>query len=297
MAPPMTGPPDIAGAEHRFAEIETADAGRLRVHYAEAGSGPPLMLLHGWPQHFWCWRRVVPLLAADFRLICPDLRGFGWTDAPGRGYDNETFAADTVALLDALDIERAGVVGHDWGGFTGFVISLRHPDRVDGLLALSTPVPWVRLTPSVAAASWRSWYAWGIAGVGEQALRRRPGFAGLILRHGVPDHVIAEQEAAVYADRLREPARARASQLLYRSYLRLGGEIAGRRPYASMRLTVPARLLLGRGDQAVRPALVSGWQQHADDMAVELLEGCGHFLPEERPELVARRAADLFSRA
>jgi pimeloyl-ACP methyl ester carboxylesterase len=84
----VSAPPEIEGAEHRHVQIETADAGRLRVHLAEAGSGPTLLLLHGWPQHFWCWRRVVPQLAGDFRLVCPDLRGFGWTDAPGRGYDN-----------------------------------------------------------------------------------------------------------------------------------------------------------------------------------------------------------------
>ena len=158
----MTAPPDIPGAEHRFAEIDTADAGRLRVHYAEAGDGPPLLLLHGWPQHFWCWRRVVPELAGDFRLICPDLRGFGWTDAPGRGYDNETFAADAVALLDALGLDRVGVIGHDWGGFTSLLLALQHPERVNALVAVSTPIPWLKSSPRLAASMWRTWYAWAL---------------------------------------------------------------------------------------------------------------------------------------
>jgi pimeloyl-ACP methyl ester carboxylesterase len=290
----VSDPPDIPGAEHRHAVIQTADAGRLRVHYAEAGSGPPLLLLHGWPQHFWCWRRVVPLLAGDFRLICPDLRGFGWTDAPGRGYDNETFAADAIALLDALGIERAGVIGHDWGGFTGFLIALRHPERVTGLLAISTPVPWVRLTPRVAAASWRSWYAWGLATVGREAVVRRPGAVRLMLRRGAPDEAIDEREAEVYAERLREPGRAEATQLLYRSYVRSVLALGARR-YDGLCLTVPARLVVGRADQAVPEAVVRGFEGHADDMAVELVEG-GHFLPEERPDLVGERAAALFAR-
>ena len=75
-----------------------------------------MLLLHGWPQHAWCWRHVIPLLADDHRLIAPDLRGFGWSDCPAGGYDPATFAADAVALLDALGVERAHVIGHDWGG-------------------------------------------------------------------------------------------------------------------------------------------------------------------------------------
>lgn len=289
----MTAPPEIAGAEHRFVEIETADAGRLRVHLAEAGSGPPLLLLHGWPQHSWCWRRVVPQLAGDFRLICPDLRGFGWTDAPGRGYDNETFAADAVALLDALELERVGVIGHDWGGFSSFLLALRHPERVNALLALSTPIPWLRPSPRLLASTWRTWYAWALATIGREAVARRPGAVRLMLRRGAPDEAIDEQEAEVYAERLREPARAEATQLLYRGYV--SSVLALRaRSYEGLRLTVPTRLLVGRRDQAVPEVVVEGFEPHADDMALELVDGCGHFLPEERPDLVVHHARELF---
>lgn len=289
----MTAPPDLPGAEHRFAEIDTLDSGRLRVHYAEAGEGPPLLLLHGWPQHFWCWRRVVPLLADDFRLICPDLRGFGWTDAPGLGYDNETFAADAVALLDALGLERVGVVGHDWGGFTGFLIALHHPRRVSRLLALSTPIPWLRPSLGLAAATWRTWYAWLLAVIGREAVARRPGLVRLMLRHGTPDDAIDERAAEVYAAPLREPARARATQLLYRSYVRSALAMSTGGPYEELRLTLPTRLLLGRDDQAIPDVLVRGFEPHADDMTVELVDA-GHFLPEERPDLVTRHARELF---
>lgn len=289
----MTAPPDIDGAEHRHVQIETADAGALGVHYAEAGDGPPLLLLHGWPQHFWCWRRVVPQLAQDFRLICPDLRGFGWSDAPGRGYDPGTFAADAVALLDALDLERVGVIGHDWGGMAGFVLALRQPARASGLVALGAPSPWVRPSPRVLAASWRTFYAWVLAAVGRPAVARRPGAASLILRHGAPDTVIDEEDAEVYAQPLREPARADASQQLYRSYVRSVLALGSGR-YQGLRLTVPTRLVVGRRDQAVPEAVVQGFEPHADDMALELVDGAGHFLPEERPDVVVRHVRDLF---
>jgi pimeloyl-ACP methyl ester carboxylesterase len=289
----VSSPPEIEGAEHRYEQIETADAGRLRVHFAEAGSGQPLLLLHGWPQHFWCWRRVVPPLAGDFRMICPDLRGFGWTDAPGRGYDNETFAADAVALLDALELERVGVIGHDWGGFSSFLLALRHPERVNALLAVSTPIPWLRPSPRVLASTWRTWYAWALAGIGREAVTRRPGAVRLMLRRGAPDEAIDEQEAEVYAERLREPARAEATQLLYRSYV---SSILTRRArsYGGVRLRVPTRLLVGRRDQVVPEVVVQGFEPHADDMALELVEGCGHFLPEERADLVVQHARELF---
>jgi pimeloyl-ACP methyl ester carboxylesterase len=290
----MTAPPDIAGAEHRFAEIETSDVGRLRVHYAEAGDGPPLLLLHGWPQHFWCWRRVVPELAGEFRLICPDLRGFGWTDAPGRGYDSETFAADAVALLDALELEQVGVVGHDWGGFASILVALKHPERMCGLLAVSTPIPWLRPSPRLTAATWRTWYAWVLAAIGREAVRRRPGAVHLMLRHGAPDEAIDEREAETYAQPLREPARAEATQLLYRAYLRSLATLA-ERPYEGLRLTTPTRLVLGRGDQAIPEVTVRGFEPHADDMALEIVDGCGHFVPEERPDVVVRHARELFA--
>jgi pimeloyl-ACP methyl ester carboxylesterase len=286
-------PPEIPGAQHRFAEIETADAGRLRVHYAEAGDGPPLVLLHGWPQHFWCWRRVVPELAGAHRVICPDLRGFGWTDAPGRGYDNETFAADAVALLDALELERVGVIGHDWGGFTSFLIALMHPERVNGLLVVSAPIPWVKPSPRVMAEMWRSWYAWALAAMGREAVRRNPGAIRLMLRHGVPDSAIDEREAEIYAAPLRQPAQAEATQLLYRYYLRSLLSL-GERPYDGLRLTTPTRLVLGRDDPVLPEVTVQGFEPHADDMKIELVDGCGHFVPEERPDVILRNVRDLF---
>ena len=117
------------------------------------------MLLHGWPQHWYEWRHQIPVLAEHYRVICPDLRGFGWSDAPPGGYDKETLAADVVNLLDALGLDRVKLIGHDWGGWVGFLLCIdppragralpraQHPaalgqDRpahVRGLLALLVP--------------------------------------------------------------------------------------------------------------------------------------------------------------
>ena len=126
--------PHIDGVTHRF-----VDAGGLRMHVAEAGpeDGEVIVLLHGWPQHWYEWRHQIPELAKHYRVICPDLRGFGWSDAPSSGYEKETLAEDIVNVLDALGLERVKLVGHDWGGWCGFLICLNHPERVERFLNFS----------------------------------------------------------------------------------------------------------------------------------------------------------------
>ena len=270
----MTGPPELDGVEHR-----EVDAGGLRVHVAEAGRGDPMLLLHGWPQHWYEWRHVIPLLAGERRVICPDLRGFGWTDAPDGRLDAETFAADAVALLDALGLDRVDLVGHDWGGFSGFLLCLRHPERVRRFLALSTPHPFTRITPEVALGSWRAWYTLPLAA---GLVRHRPEYAGWFMaREGVP-----ERDVAVFVERLREPARARATARLYRSYQRSLLSVA-RGGYRSLRLVTPTRLLFGERDLAVPRQALDGFAPHADDMELEILPGCGHFVVDLEPRLVA----------
>jgi pimeloyl-ACP methyl ester carboxylesterase len=250
-------------------------------------------MLHGWPQHAGCWRAVAPRLAERYRVICPDLRGFGASDAPGRGYDSLTFANDAVALLDALGIERVRLVGHDWGGFAGFLLGLRHPERLHAYLACNTPLPWIRLTPRVAAQAWRSWYAVVLAspGLGPAVVGRRPQLIARMLSRA---EGISDADAEQYARVLAEPERTRATVLLYRAYLRTFLRV-GRGGGDRRRLTVPARLVFGADDFFVSKELVTGdHSEHADDLEVELVAGCGHFTPEERPELVADRALALF---
>src|SRR4051812_13601452 len=121
--------PELPGVRHAFHELPTG----VRLHVAEAGpaDAAPVLCLHGWPQHWLIWRRVVPLLDGEYRLICPDHRGFGWSDWPrDRDFRKQRLADDAVALLDALGIERAHVLGHDWGGWTGLLLGTGSPERV-----------------------------------------------------------------------------------------------------------------------------------------------------------------------
>ncbi len=281
-------PPAIEGAEHRF-----VNAGGLRVHYAEAGEGPPVLLLHGWPQNHYMWHRVIGRLRDRHRLIAPDLRGFGWTDAPGEGYDPASFADDQITLLDALEIERVAVLGHDWGGFTSFLLGIENPDRITGIVACSTPHPWPPQGPEGLDQIWRSWYALLNASPAGPALMRR-GFArGRLLRGNVGDP-FNPKEVEIYAAPLSAPSRVHVTQALYRSYV--ASFLEALRPGAEQaRLKVPALLLFGRRDVMISHRLItSGYEPHADHLEVELIPDAGHFLVNEKPDLVAERALVRF---
>ena len=140
-SPPGSGArpfPHVPGVTHRFVDVRGA-----RLHVAEAGDGDPVVLLHSFPQHWYAWRHVVPLLAGQYRLIIPDWRGFGWSQAPPRGYDTASRAADILALMDALGLDRVRLVAHDWGAHAAFVTALQAPDRVSHLLAVNAAHPWL----------------------------------------------------------------------------------------------------------------------------------------------------------
>jgi pimeloyl-ACP methyl ester carboxylesterase len=290
----LDGLPTLPGVEHRWLDIP-GNGGRIRLHLAEAGAGAPVLLLHGWPQHWWCWRRVIEPLRGHYRLLVPDLRGFGWSEAPGGGYSAAVFAHDAVRLLDALALERAHVVGHDWGGFTGFLLGLQHPSRVGRLLLCNAPGPWARLNPRVAFGLRRAWYAALVATpvLGERVVAH-PRFVPWFLRLGGQEALFPDEDAARYADQFRDPARAAAASRLYRYYLRAAQAILLRRAFEGQRLAAPTRLLFGAGDFYIPLAVLEDIEAHGDDLALDVVRGCSHWIPEERPDLIADQARALF---
>ena len=278
-------PPPLEGVEHRFVDVDG-----LRVHVAGAGDGEPLVLQHGWPQHWWAWRALIPPLAERYRVICPDLRGHGWTDAPNGSYEKEQLATDLLGVLDALGLERVRLAGHDWGGLAGFLACLRAPERFSHLVALGIIHPWPPQRPPdpirLAKGSYTAMLSAPILG---QLLTQRLGAIPLLLKASRASGSWTDAELAVYSDRFRDPDRARATVSLYRTFLtrELGPLLRG--AYADRRLTVPARLLIGAEDPVFKGDAMEGYEDHADDMRIEWLEGAGHWLAEEVPERVLER--------
>ena len=288
--PPL---PELPGARHRDVDI-----GDLRLHVAELGkaSAPPVLMVHGWPQSWWCWRLVAPRLADRFRCLMPDLRGHGWSDAPRDGYEKERLANDLLNLVDALRLDRFGYIGHDWGAFVGFLLALRVPDRVSRLLALSVPHLWPsrhdRLNP------------WRLAALGYQLPLSTPligrrlmraGTTRQLLSAGSPRGTFSQADLETYHATMGSPEGARVSVAMYRTFLlrELPSIVAGR--YAGERLTVPTRLVVGDRDLIVRGADLRGFESRAAAMTVERVPGAGHFLPEEQPELVSERAESMLA--
>ena len=115
--------------------------GGLRQHAVIGGDGPPLLLVHGWPENWYAWRLVMPALARDFEVIAVDQRGIGLTDKPHDGYDAGTLADDLVTLMDALGHERFAVAGHDTGYIISYALAADHPDRVDRVALAEIPGP------------------------------------------------------------------------------------------------------------------------------------------------------------
>ncbi len=292
-ARPITRPfPEVDGVSHTF-----VDAAGLRMHVAEAGEGEPLVLLHGWPQHWFMWRHQIAPLAEHYRVLCPDLRGFGWSDAPASGYEKENLAVDVVKLLDALGLERVRLAGHDWGGWIGFLIGMRHPERVERLLALNIPPPWGTLDLRTVAGIWRFWYQVVLASpwLGARILRDRPEFVRFLLRASSKDSdTWTDDELDAFAEPLREPARANATVQLYRTFLLREFPKLAQGTYESLRLTVPTLLLFGTDDFAISTSMLRGYEPYVDDFVLELVPDCGHFIAEQRPQIVTERTLEFF---
>ncbi len=287
-----TVPPALDGVTHRYVE-----AGGVRFHVAEAGEGPPVVLLHGWPQHWWIWRKVIPALAGERRVICPDLRGFGWSEAPPGRYEPKTFAQDTLRLLDELELDQVELIGHDWGGYAGFLLCLDAPERIRHYLALGVAHPWFEPPMPTPGSLQRIGYQFLLASpfLGAGIMRHAPGLVRLALRRGAnPDMQWTEEELDCYAESFRPPDHALAASRVYRSFLafELPRLYAGH--YRSQRSSVPIRILAGEADPVVREDVLGGYEPYAEDMSVEILERCGHFVAEERPDVVIERARELF---
>lgn len=288
----IAAPLVLEGVTHRDVRVNG-----VRLHVAEAGphDAPALLLAHGWPQNWWCWRRLAPLLTPRFRCLMPDFRGHGGSEAPVRGYEKDELARDLVELLDALELDQVGFIGHDWGAYVGMLIGMESPQRISALLAMSIAHPWPswrdRLNPvRLAAFSYQLPLSTPV--LGERLMRA--GATRQILRRGSPPGTYSDEDLAVFDEPMRSPQGARATVSLYRTFLlrELPAIAAGR--FRKARLTVPTVLLVGEKDAIVRGADLRGFEPHAPRMTVERVPAAGHFLPEECPEVVAEHAEALF---
>lgn len=291
--------PQVAGVQHHFVDLPG-----LRMHVAEAGSGDPVLLLHGFPQHWWEWRGIIPGLAERYRVIAPDLRGAGWTDAPPTGYTRDQLRDDVVSLLNALGLERVHVIAHDMGAFVSFALCLDHPERVDRHVSLGGPPPFISFSPRLIPAFRHLWFQQALAmpGLGRRLLsggkQRLPRH---LFTHFAPDpDQWSERDVEVFVARLRDTRRADAGSALYRKLVLAELPRMLRGAYNNQRLEPPTLLLFGAADAAFPPELVRillrGSSDHVDDMELVFVDGAAHFIADEKPDEVLARAMEFFER-
>ena len=285
------GPGSVDGAPHLpdgFTGTFTSryvDTGDLRQHVVTGGEGPPLLLVHGWPQTWYAWRLMMPALAGDFQVVAPDQRGTGLSGKPPGGYDAATLAADLVALMDALGHQRFAVAGHDTGMWIGYALAADHPGRVARLAVAETPLPGVSASPPLFASAHLNDALWHfgfnrLAAVNDQLVDGREEvyfgwqFATKAARP-LPDYAVRH-----YVDTLAAgPGALHASFAIYRA---LDATIAQNQQRKTRRLTLPV-LGIG-GGHSLAGQVADTMKIAADDVQTLVIPDCGHHPAEETPE-------------
>ena len=232
-SPPL---PEASGFDHLV--VETPG---LHTHVAAIGEGEPVVLLHGFPQHWWQWHAIAPVIAASgYRVLCPDLRGAGWTVADDPRVERETRLRDLLALFDVLHIDRAHLVSHDMGVITAMQLTYEHPERVRTAVQLSVPPGFMTFSPKLLPAFRHlPRFVW-----------HRPG-ASLrgVFSEGYVARPMSEATVEAHLAPMRRPDIDGAVRPLYRGMALPEGMRMSRGVYRRRRLTVPTLVVFGRRDR------------------------------------------------
>lgn len=270
----------------------------FRMHYVTAGSGEPLVLLHGWPQSWYEWRKVIPPLAKNFSLIVPDLRGLGDSEKPMTGYDKRTMASDVRELIRQLGHQQVGVVGHDWGGAVAFYLVYDNPnlaskllilDMIPGLARAGEAIPLelaLKINHVFFHGGNSDWATMLVSQNVDQYLRR---FL-TSLDFNYSPAVFSEQDIAEYVRVNSLPGSIRAGFQWYAAGLR---EDTVNLANITDKLKLPVAVCSG---DSFLGEIGNYWQEVAENVASVVVPKCGHFIPEEKPEFVIEKIQTFFSR-
>ena len=282
------------GFERR--RIETSGA---NINLVTGGSGPPLLLLHGYPQTHLMWRKLGPRLAAEFTVVAPDLRGYGDSSKPPAGPENANYAKralaqDQVETMAALGFERFCVVGHDRGARVAHRLARDHPERVQRLALLDivpTLYRFETIDQKAATASYHWFFLIQPGGLPERLIGAESEF---FLRSMLRDPAVFEPE--IFAEYLRcfkNPETIRATCDEYRAGATI--DLAHDRVDRGHRLAMPLLVLWGqRSSQGSGYDVLAVWRNHAENVSGRAIDG-GHFLAEEAPDATYRALHSFFS--
>jgi pimeloyl-ACP methyl ester carboxylesterase len=289
--PTPEGPGSVSGAPNLpagFTDTFTSryvDTGALRLHAVTGGDGPPLLLVHGWPQTWYQWRMVMPALARDFQVVAVDQRGIGLSDKPRDGYDTGTLAGDLVALMEALGHQRFALVGFDTGLPISYALAADHPDRVERLVVGEAVLPGVTPSPPLFLPGPLNERLWHIAfnraaEVNERLVKGREDIYFGNEYAVSAAKPLPEDAVSYYVDILRSDGHAlRGSFGFYRA---IDTTTAQNEQRKTRRLTLPV-LAIG-GQYSSGEGVAGTMKLAADDVEGLVIPGSGHWVAEEAPE-------------
>ncbi len=295
--PPSRPDPHLHGFEHSFRTVDG-----VRLHYVAGGKagGAVVVLLAGFPESWYAWRKIMPLLGSAYRVIAPDLPGQGDSDRPADGYDTQSLAVAVHGLLQQIGVDRYFLAAHDVGAWVAYPYAAMFGDEVRRLVLMDAGIPGITLPDALPTAPDQAWRTWHFA------------FHGL---QDLPELLLSGREAE-YLDwflRRKTANPETFSDADVQEYLRVfkkeGGLRAGLAYYRAASVSAQQNQALAAQGRLAMPVLALGSDQgsisdmatplraYADELSGGSIPFCGHFLPEEQPEVVARELLQFFGQA
>src|SRR5690242_3035785 len=290
--PPVPeGPGSVSGAPNLpagFTGTFTSryiDTGEVRQHVVTGGDGPPLLLVHRWPQTWYAWRMLMPTLARDFSVVAVDQHGIGLSGKPTGGYDTATLGSDLVALMDALGHQRFALYGTDVGMPIAYALAADHRNRVDRLVVSEAPLPGISPSPPLFLPPPLNAMLWHLAfnqlpKINEQLVTGREDiFFGAEFDASAGTHKLPDDTVRYYIDTLKDPDHLRGSFGFYRA---IPATTAQNEQRKTRRLTLPVLAIGGAESSGEGPG--NTMKLTADDVQTLVIPGCAHWVAEQAPE-------------
>ncbi len=265
----------------------------VRLHYVTAGHGDPVVLLHGWPQTWYQWRKIIPALAERYAVIAPDMRGLGDSAKPATGYDKRTVADDIYQLVRKLGFQRIFLVGHDWGGPVSYAYACAHPDDVRRLVILDVPIPGAGLEElpqmSRRGGLWHLSFH-NVRDLPEALVAGRERiYLTWFYRTAYNPTAITEEDIDEYVRCYSAPGAMRAGFEYYRA---LWTDVEHNKEHAKTKLKMPVLALGGKYSFGKRT--LTSMQALAEDVRGGEVDQCGHWISEEQPEYLIAQLLAFF---